>query len=72
MFRSTDCDGITLKVIECYVQPGDSTLDIGGGPGNYTIHFSRKDQICEKKDYLSHGKHLMIVSMESENTPALL
>lgn len=33
---------ITLKIMERYIQPGDSILDIGGGPGHYAIHFSRK------------------------------
>lgn len=33
---------ITLKVMERYIQPGDSILDIGGGPGHYAVHFSRK------------------------------
>ncbi len=33
---------ITTKMMERYIKPGDSILDIGGGPGQYSIHFARK------------------------------
>lgn len=32
---------ITVKVMERYIRPNDSILDVGGGPGHYSIHFSR-------------------------------
>ena len=33
---------ITTRMMERYVRPGDSILDIGGGPGQYAIHFARQ------------------------------
>ncbi len=33
---------ITTKFMERYVKTGDSILDIGGGPGRYSLHFLEK------------------------------
>ena len=33
---------ITSHFMERYVKPGDSILDIGGGPGRYSLHFLQK------------------------------
>ena len=33
---------ITSHFMERYVKPGDSILDIGGGPGPYSLHFLQK------------------------------
>ena len=33
---------ITTHIMDRYIQPGDSILDIGGGPGQYTIHYARQ------------------------------
>lgn len=33
---------LTTGMMERYIRPGDSVLDIGGGPGRYSIHFARK------------------------------
>ena len=33
---------ITLSFMEQYINPGDSLLDIGGGPGRYSLHFAQK------------------------------
>lgn len=32
---------ITLRMMERSIRPGDSILDIGGGPGHYAIHFAK-------------------------------
>ena len=32
---------LTTHMMEKYVKPGDSVLDIGGGPGRYAIHFAK-------------------------------
>ena len=32
---------ITLRMMNRYVRPGDSILDVGGGPGHYAVHFAR-------------------------------
>ena len=31
---------LTTYMMEKYIKPGDSVLDIGGGPGRYAIHFA--------------------------------
>ena len=31
----------TTEMMERYVRPGDRILDIGGGPGRYSIHFAQ-------------------------------
>ena len=33
---------ITVRMMERYIRPGGSILDIGGGPGQYAIHFARQ------------------------------
>jgi 2-polyprenyl-3-methyl-5-hydroxy-6-metoxy-1,4-benzoquinol methylase len=33
---------LTTHMMEKYVRPGDTVLDIGGGPGRYAIHFAEK------------------------------
>jgi len=32
---------ITIQMMERYIRPGDKILDIGGGPGHYSIHFAK-------------------------------
>ena len=32
----------TTDMMERYIRPGDRVLDIGGGPGRYSIHFAKK------------------------------
>lgn len=33
---------LTAYMMEKYIRPGDSVLDIGGGPGRYAIHFAKR------------------------------
>lgn len=33
---------ITVKMMERYIKTGDSILDIGGGPGRYSLYFAKK------------------------------
>ena len=33
---------ITTHMIDRYIRPGDTILDIGGGPGQYSIHYARQ------------------------------
>lgn len=32
---------LTLYMMEKYIRPGDRVLDVGGGPGRYSIHFAK-------------------------------
>ncbi|MDE6880143.1 MAG: class I SAM-dependent methyltransferase [Oscillospiraceae bacterium] len=34
---------LTTWMMDQYIRPGDSVLDIGGGPGRYSIYFAEKD-----------------------------
>lgn len=33
---------LTTYMMEKYIRPGDTILDIGGGPGRYSIHFAKQ------------------------------
>ena len=33
---------ITIHMMDRYIKPGDKILDIGGGPGHYSIHYARQ------------------------------
>ena len=33
---------LTTYMMDQYIRPGDSVLDIGGGPGRYSIHYTQK------------------------------
>ena len=33
---------ITVHMMDRYLRPGDTILDIGGGPGHYSIHYARE------------------------------
>lgn len=33
---------LTTYMMDRYIKPGDSLLDIGGGPGRYSIHYAQK------------------------------
>lgn len=33
---------LTTYMMERYIKPGDRVLDIGGGPGRYSIHFAKR------------------------------
>lgn len=38
---------LTAWMMDKYIRPGDTILDIGGGPGRYSIHYAQKG--CEVK-----------------------
>ena len=33
---------LTCRMIDRYIKPGDTVLDIGGGPGRYSLHITKK------------------------------
>ena len=33
---------LTTWMMDRYIQPGDTILDIGGGPGRYALHYARR------------------------------
>ena len=40
---------ITCRYLDRYIRPGDSVLDIGGGPGRYSLYLSEKG--CDAVSY---------------------
>jgi len=46
---------ITTRMMDRYIKPGDRILDIGGGPGRYSIHYAKK------------GCDVTLVDLSSEN-----
>ena len=46
---------ITTRMMDRYIQPGDSILDIGGGPGRYALH------------YLSKGNDVLLSDLSQGN-----
>ena len=46
---------ITIRMMDRYIQPEDTILDIGGGPGHYSIHYARK------------GHSVVLVDLSDEN-----
>ena len=33
---------LTCRMLDRYIKPGDSVLDIGGGPGRYSLYLAEK------------------------------
>ena len=33
---------ITIRMMERYIRPGDTILDIGGGPGHYSVYWAKQ------------------------------
>ena len=33
---------ITVSMMDRYIRPGSTILDIGGGPGHYSVHYARQ------------------------------
>ena len=46
---------ITIRMMDRYIQPEDTILDIGGGPGHYSVHYARK------------GHSVVLVDLSDEN-----
>ena len=46
---------ITIKMMDRYIRPGDTIMDIGGGPGHYAIH------------YAGEGHTVTLVDLSDEN-----
>ena len=45
---------ITIRMMDRYILPGDTILDIGGGPGHYSIHYAKQGHAVTLL-YLSDG-----------------
>ena len=41
---------ITVRMMDRYIQPEDTILDIGGGPGQYSIHYARMGHLVTLVD----------------------
>lgn len=46
---------ITTRMMNRYIKPGDRILDIGGGPGRYSIYYAKK------------GCNVTLVDLSTEN-----
>ena len=46
---------ITIRMMDRYLRPGDTILDIGGGPGHYSIHWAKQ------------GHNLTLLDLSDEN-----
>jgi len=47
---------LTCRMLDRYIKPNDSVLDIGGGPGRYSIYFAQK------------GSNVTLFDLSHENT----
>lgn len=56
---------ITTRMIDRYIKPGDSILDIGGGPGRYSLHYLQKGNPVLLTD-LSQGNIDFALRLASE------
>ena len=45
---------ITTRMMDRYIKPGDTILDIGGGPGHYSVHYAKQGHAVTLLD-LSDG-----------------
>lgn len=51
---------LTAWMMDKYIRPGDTILDIGGGPGRYSIHYAQKG--CEggfTHSYMWHPRNIL-------------
>jgi len=46
---------LTCRMLDRYIKPGDTVLDIGGGPGRYTLYLAEK------------GSHMTLLDLSPEN-----
>lgn len=56
---------ITTRMMDRYINPGDSILDIGGGPGRYSLHYLHKGNSVILTD-LSQGNIAFALRLASE------
>lgn len=56
---------ITTRMMDRYIQAGDSILDIGGGPGRYSLHYLEKGHPVILTD-LSQGNIALALQLAAE------
>ena len=56
---------ITTRMMDRYIRPGDSILDIGGGPGRYSLHYLQQGNSVVLTD-LSQGNIDFALRLASE------
>ena len=61
---------ITTRMMDRYIQPGDSILDIGGGPGRYSLHYLQKGNLVLLTD-LSQGNINFALRLAAERDLSL-
>lgn len=60
----------TTYMMEKYITPGDSILDIGGGPGRYSIYFAK--QSCKVTLVDLSGENVALARKKSEESDVLI
>ena len=60
---------LTTWMMDKYVRPGDSILDIGGGPGRYSIHYAKKGCAVTLADLSEGNVDFARKKAEEENVP---
>lgn len=60
---------LTTWMMDQYIRPGDSILDIGGGPGRYSIHYAKKGCTVTLVDLSEGNVAFARKKAEEENAP---
>lgn len=58
---------LTVRMMNRYIKPGDSILDIGGGPGRYSLYFAGKDCDVTLLDLSSSNVNFALKKAEELN-----
>ena len=60
---------ITVAKMDCYIQPGDTILDIGGGPGRYSLYYAKKGCQVTLFDLSEENVHFGLQQAEQLQVP---
>ena len=60
---------LTTWMMDKYIRPGDTILDIGGGPGRYSIHYAKKGCAVTLADLSPGNVDFALGKAEKEGVP---